>query len=1071
MQAGINQLQSVLNLPKLHVLSMQNFKKEFHMAKVLGIDMGTNSIGWCLIEEYVDKDSQLIDLGVRIFQRVLEDKQPIPKNRKRREKRLARRVLDRRARRKSRLKNYLIKVGLLPETLRFEPPEKILNSIGHPILKTFRVGDEIITRTCITNPYDLRRIGLEEPLKPHEFGRVLLHLCTRRGFQSNRKTLLGNLADDPDFLEAIAEIEAESGDDADKLLPKEKQRIEDEQTIKAEIAKLKDQMGSQTLGQYLAGLDPHERKRNRWTDRSMYRDELKRLWEKQSSFDPDRCTSEVYREIEHIIFYQRPIRFMKNRIGKCLLESDRPRAKRARLESQRFRYWQDLNNLQLEHATGETSILTLEQKQMIAQALERQESMSWGGLRKKLSIKQVKFNLEKSGTKMLFGNRTACALRKCIGVHWDNLSPENQIQLVEDISTIDNKKALKKRLQEHWNFSLPEIIKLVTVQFEPGYMNQSLKAIRALLPHLRKGLIYSDARIAAGYGYETLAPETVAGRLGPHPDIPNPVVSKALSQTRRLVNAVIAAYGKPDEIRIELARDLKMNAKDKERFEKQQKENQKANETAEEQYRNIRQNNHHLNLPGYPSRDDKIKYRLWGECKGVCIYSGNGISLTQLFSPEIEIDHILPFSRTFDNSFMNKVIVFSDQNRAKGNKTPYEHFSVAHYDEILQRARALPFAKRQRLMKRELKQPEEFISNQLNDTRYMSKLAQQYVQQLGIKVSVNKGGITAMLRSRWGLNEVLGTPDKNRTDHRHHSIDAAVIAVTGRRMYQRIATHLQQPENQRFGKPIRIPAPWEDFFVQLQQRVDSILVSHEVCRKVSGALHEETAYGLRPGENGEMRIVHKKKLDSSFNAKQIEKIYDPVLKEIIRNHFVKHGSNPKEAFSDDNFVVHANGRARIRHVLVDESRFNEDSYIAISNDQGKKPKFYPLGSNHHVEIFKIEKKGKPQYKGRFVSMLEASKRETIFKTPVVNTIGGDGETFVMSLCINDIVSITIKEKTLFYRVQKLNATSDRLYLRLHTAATLNNEEEEMGNAINSLITKYSMKKVNVNVLGKKIGND
>jgi CRISPR-associated endonuclease Csn1 len=1042
------------------------------MAKVLGIDMGTNSIGWCLIEEYEDKDSQIIDLGVRIFQRVLEDKQPIPKNRKRREKRLARRVLDRRARRKSRLRNYLIKIELLPESLKTESPEGILNTIGRPISKTFRIGEEQVFRNCFTDPYDLRRIGLEEPLTPYEFGRVLLHLCARRGFQSNRKTLLGNLAEDPDVLEALAEIEAQSGDEAEALLIKDKEKIEEAKKMKAEIEKLKDLMGTQTLGQYLAGLNPHERKRDHHrTDRSMYRDELKRLWEKQSSFDPDRFTSEVYREIEHIIFYQRPIRFMKNRVGKCLLEPTRPRAKRARLESQRFRYWQDLNNLQLEHATGETSVLTLEQKQMIAQALERQESMTWGGLRKKLGLKQVKFNLEKSGTKMLFGNRTVCAIRKCIGIHWDNFSPENQIQLVEDISTIDNKKALKKRLQEHWNFSLPEIIRLVTVQFEPGYMNQSLKAIRALLPHLQKGLIYSDARVAAGYGYDTAKTETIADRLGPHPDVPNPVVSKALGQTRRLVNAVIAAYGKPDELRIELARELKMNAKEKERLEKQQKENADANKMAEEQYQSIRQNNLHLNLSPYPSRDDKIKYRLWKECKGICIYSGNGISLTQLFSPEVEIDHILPFSRTFDDSFMNKVVVFSDQNRAKENKTPYEYFSAAHYDEILQRASALPFAKRQRLMNRELKQPEEFISNQLNDTRYMSTLAQQYVKQLGVKISVNKGGITAMLRSRWGLNEILGTPDKNRSDHRHHAIDAAVIAVTGRRMYQRIATHLQQPENQRFGRPIRIPAPRDDFFVQLKQRVDNVLVSHEVCRKVSGALHEETAYGLRPGENGEMRIVHKKKLDSGFNAKQIEKIYDPGLKEIIRAHFKKHGANSKEAFSDKNPVFHKDGRTRIRHVLVDESKFNPDSYAMINNREGEIYKYYPLGNNHHVEIFKTEKKGKTQYKGRFVTMMGASKRKKQPKTPVVDRICGDGQTFVMSLCINDVVSIDNNGKTIFYRVQYLDPDGDRLKLRLHTASTIDIPEEAIRKSINVLVQEYGMKKVNVNVIGKVIGND
>lgn len=1041
------------------------------MSKVLGLDMGTNSIGWCLIEEGAENEpSHIVNLGVRIFQKVVENIKPVPKNQKRREKRLARRVLNRRARRKSRLRNYLIKIELLPATLNSGEPERILNTIGHSISKTFNINGKQLVRDCFTDPYDLRRIGLEEKLSPHEFGRVLLHLCARRGFQSNRKTLLGNLLDDPDVMEVLAEIEAQSEEDVEAFLIKDKEKIEETKKIKATIVRLKQEMGNQTLGQYLAGLNPRERKRNRWTDRTMYRDEFNRLWEKQSAFDASLYTPERRRQIEHIIFYQRPLRFIKDRLGKCMLEPSRPRAKRARLESQRFRYWQDLNNLKIESSYAHAEVLNAEQKQTIAEALEHQESMTWGGLRKKLGIKNIKFNLEKSGTKALLGNRTACAIRKCIGMAWDQLSYDNQIQLVEDITTIGNKQAFKRRLQGHWHFSLPEILKLVTIQLEPGYMNHSLKAIRALLPHMQKGLIYSDARIAAGYGYDLKPLETVSDRLGPHPDIPNPVVSKALGQTRRLINAVIAAHGKPDEIRIELARDLKMGVKEKEQYEKQQKVNQKANKTAEEQYQSIRSANPHLNLPAYPSRDDRIKYRLWEESQHLCIYSGKTISLTELFSPEIEIDHILPFRRTFDDSYMNKVVVFSSENRAKGNKTPHEHFSLAKYEEMLQRSKSLPYPKRQRLLNKDLKEPEDFISNQLNDTRYMSKLSQQYVKQLGVKVSVNKGAITALLRSRWGLNEILGSVEKNRADHRHHAVDAAVISVTGRRMYQRIATYLQQPENWRYGRPLAIPIPWHEFFFQLRHQIKNIIVSHEACRKVSGALHEETAYSKRPGKNGEDRVVCKKLLDSGFGEKQIQKIYDPLIKKIVSNHFEIYGGNPKEAFSETHPVLHKDGRTRIRHVLLDEYQFNENSFFGVHDKKGEPYKYYRLGSNHHVEIIKTESKGKTQYKGRFVSMMEASSRKYRLKKPVVDTFAGDGKSFVMSLCINDMVSIKSDGIRMFCRVQKLDATSKRIYLLLHTAATLNNQEEQIGKTINQLMISNEMQKVNVNVMGKIIGN-
>ena len=149
--------------------------------KVLGLDLGSNSIGWALLTEENGQATEIIDLGSRIFIKAVEEKVPTPKNEKRRNMRLGRRGIQRRARRKQRMLNYLISLGLLPLELKNNTqPEIILNELG--------------------NPYVLRTKGLDSQLSPFEFGRILLHFVARRGFLSTKKQVAGDLIDDPDTL-------------------------------------------------------------------------------------------------------------------------------------------------------------------------------------------------------------------------------------------------------------------------------------------------------------------------------------------------------------------------------------------------------------------------------------------------------------------------------------------------------------------------------------------------------------------------------------------------------------------------------------------------------------------------------------------------------------------------------------------------------------------------------------------------------------------------------------------------------------------------------------------------------
>lgn len=1024
---------------------------------IFGFDLGTNSIGWAVMEEdEIGIPQTIVDIGSRIFLKAVEDKTPTPKNMKRRMARLARRVIQRRARRRSRLQNYLISLGLLPDTVRdTSQREAVLNALG--------------------DPYALRAKALDQQLSTHELGRAITHLGMRRGFQSNRKTLLSDMADDPDVLEMLAELEQENAEgrsEADVL------RIKEEGEFKAAISALQaeiDASTSRSLGEFLDKQPTTVRKRNRRIGREMLKKELGLILAVQAH---PSLSDAVKQEIIHIIFHQRPIRWDSSTIGNCSLEPNRRRAAMARLEFQHFRMLQDINNLkydypQVDQETGEINglglTLTVDDRKKLIDKLDGQRTMTWGAVKDLLGLpkRTVHFNLEEGTKKGLGGNTTACSIRGVIGdARWKAMHDSKHHELVEDWLKFEKKSALKTRLIGYWGFDVRTAIGLATLELEPSYSNLSLKAINRILPFLEQGMIYSDARQAAGYGYEIEIVQ-VRDRLPPPVDLRNPVVNKALHEFRRVCNALIAQYGKPSSIRIELPRELTMNKKRKEAFEKQQKANQKSNEQAKEQYLIVRLANPQLGLPEYPRRNDLIKYRLWVEQDYVSAYSGRTVSLTELFSAAVEVDHILPYSRTLDDSYMNKVVAFVTENRDKGNRTPHEAFSGngEDWEQMVQRSRRLPIAKRHRILRDKLDGLDDFINSQLSDTAYISREVKDYVRVLGSDVSVSKGQLTAWLRHRWGLNSLLGGDEKNRTDHRHHAIDAAVTAAVSRRLYRQVV-HLAE-QDPLGGSPsvIRITPPFEDFRTALESKLTSLIVSHDAIKKLSGAFHEETGYGAQKTLEGD-RIVYRKPLNQQFDAKQVAKLADPTLKKFLAAHLARFGNDPKVAFSEANRPRLTANKAQIRHVRVVASEsFNPDSYMQVKIN-GKTVRLHPFGNNHHVEIVRNKKTGK--YWGIFVNTWQAAQRIRKDKQPPVQTDHGDDTEFVMALHINDVVIAKKNGVMGIYRVQKLDPSNNRIVLRTHTAATLDNVSEEFISTIPKLMTDASLSLVRLNVIGHRL---
>jgi len=594
------------------------FCSEGEMAKILGLDLGSNSIGWALLESTSDSGNDftsIIDAGVRIFQEGVDRTTTgaeISKNAQRRSARGTRKLHKRRNQRREALQQLLVQRDLLPGSQ-----------------KSF---DELMQN----NPYELRVKGLDEQLNLHEFGRVIYHINQRRGFKSNRKAGIS------DGKVAIA------------------------------LSDLQQHMNDQhcrTLGEYLASIEPREQRiRCRYTKRSMYEDEFELLWNQQASYYPDDLNDNLKASVQNIIFYQRALKAQKFLVGLCEFEkkeiinqmgekqwSGKRRSPKGTWYAQQFRMLSEINNLKVIDGNDEWQLSDdLDLRNRLLNALQRKKIMNFSAIRKLLFSKgdqpweHIRFNLEKGGRDKLKGNATEYSLRSALKKKYDTLTVEQRDALIHDLLFLEEDDIVHRHC-ETLNLDDKAIGKVMAIKLEDSYFHLSQKAIKKLLPYLEQGLKYSDAVEAAEYQRRDQTDDSIVAQLGEPPQLRNPIVQKALYEVRKVVNAIVHEYGKPAKIRVEMARDLKTSAKQRKEASFQNAKNRRRNDE-------IRK---HLETEygiSNPSRDDVIKYRLWEECNHTCPYTNQTISAAMLFSPEVEIEHILPYSRSLDDSYINKTL-------------------------------------------------------------------------------------------------------------------------------------------------------------------------------------------------------------------------------------------------------------------------------------------------------------------------------------------------------------------------------------------------------------------------------
>lgn len=945
----------------------------------LGIDLGTNSLGWAAIQlSDTGETRQLSDMGVRIFSDARHPKDKSSNAAQRRGPRSLRRNRDRRVQRKHILMNALVRCGLMPA-------DKIARK---------QVESE--------DPWILRARALNEQLQPHEIGRAIFHLAQRRGFKSNRKTDGGD-SESGKVYDAISRtrdaMQAEGAETLGQLFGQQRQAQHSENlSLPYGERKPLPQARVRSTGEGAKQAYTY------YPQRKMILDEFDAIWKAQSQYNPELMNPDAHNSVLRLIEHQRKLR--PQNAGKCTFLPEEERAPKALPSAQRMRVLQEVNNL-LVGATGDTKrpLTDIERKTLVEFLIKPSSKTArreFRTIRRKLGLPDSQlFNLESEKRTFLVGDETAARLMQtnAWGADWLQLDLAMQDEIVRELLEEEDELALIDWLNKNHQIEEPKARDLSKLSLPDGHGKLSHLAISRLLPHLEAGKLYDEAAslefgshslLGDGenhedylpyYGevlnrhtaFEKPDPENVEERFG---KIANPTVHVALNELRKVVNDLIRRYGPPTEIVLEVARDLPLSARGLAELEKEQKQFQDDNERRRAKL---------AELGVTDSYDNRQKLKLYEELPAFgksCVFSGEQISETQLFTDEIEVEHILPVSKTQDDTFANKVLATRQANRDKGNRTPFEAFSNRSgydWDAICQRAEDLPANKRWRFQPDALEKFEresDFLPRHLNDTRYISKLGRSYISALfggqGAKGQTNSvwvvaGKLTSDMRHYAGLNGLLSDENrKERTDHRHHAIDAFVVAMTDRSMVKR-AAELAQNDNevQHFEIMKAMAEPLKRYRNSIADRLAKLTVSHKPDHGFQDAMHNDTAYGLTgdKDEKGNDLLVTRKPLTSFDKPSQLEDIRDARL----RGQFLEatHGLSGK-AFTDALVQAGEAMKPKVFSVRI-ITPMKSSSFVTITHGKGH-AKAYKGDGNYCYDIW-VDESGK--WTGEVITTFEA----------------------------------------------------------------------------------------------------
>lgn len=949
----------------------------------LALSLGGTSLGWALLR--LNPDHQpiaIVKSGVRTFSDGRNPKDGSSLAVTRREARALRRRRDRMLKRKARMTQALVAHGFFPD-------------------------DERERKALVTlNPYALRAKGLDQALSAAEFARALFHINQRRGFKSNRKT-------------------DRQGNDSGALktaINKLRQLMEDEncRTVGEWLHK-RQSAGGTVRARYRQnrvmrddGSMHTDKSYDLYIDRAMVADEFDALWAAQARFNPTLFTPAAGAELRYTLLFQRPLRPVEP--GRCALIPDEERAPLALPSAQRFQMYQELNELRVQRVGGTEEPLSLEQRDMLAQALEGNGKRSFLQVRRLLGLNiSDQFNLEDPKRQDLKGNGTSALLSKphLFGDAWFGFDEAKQDAIVLQLVKEENETKLIHWLEANTGVDENRALALANVALAEGNCSLGQQALRRVLPEMRRAVISSEAAVrAAGFAQEGDLP-AVAGK--PLPQLPyygralqrhvgfgtgkpedgdekrfgriaNPTVHIGFNQLRLVVNALIARYGHPAEVVVELERDLIRNRAQREEVGRRLSDNLRRHARLRSEIAAV------LRIsPDRVRNTDVQKVILWEELAHDpqhrrCPYSGIHINVATLLSPQVEITHILPFSVTLDDSMSNKTLVVREANRIKGDRTPWQARDMLaargwDYSGVLKRVHLLPKPKRFRFAEigyqRWLKGDADFLTRALHDTHYLGRMTREYLSLICPQnVRVIPGRLTPILRAKLGLNDVLNlSGTDNCNDHRHHAVDACVIGITDRNFLLRFAQAGADARQRNSDRLVDVmPQPWDSYRAQVKHAVEHIWVSHKPDHGHEGAMHNDTAYALLG--NGRVS-VHKQ-----VNGR-------------------------RECVEDRLRVIEfSNAKSAERHGV-------------LPNGEPKPYKGYKGDSNYCMEIVRSEK-GK--WEGEVVSTFEAYqlvRRHGVarLRHPFLSV---SGKPLVMRLITGDTIRLDLPDGTRTMRLAKMS---------------------------------------------------
>lgn len=775
------------------------------MKYTLGLNLGISYTAFAL----VDKDnSKIIKSGIHRFRVTENPKTGASLAAPRREARSARRRLSRRRMRLDGVLNLLKKNNFNDVHL--------INAM--PTAKSVKY-----------NPLEIRADGLERKLTDLEFGIAIYNIAKSRGYKSSR---LDGSSQDADMLGKL---------------------LEGTELLKRDFIS----SGSLTIGHFLYqkfqkdGIVKNKDGNYFLTClREDLLDEVKLLCKKQMEFGQTKITPELQQKLEDIIFFQRPLKSIGSKIGFCNIFPEVHRAVKNAFTSEEFVFWNKINNLRIGSDKTLRDLTAEEKENVFCKALEV-DKITFKQLRKLLKIdSDVPINLQRPDdkeTKTFIEFKGYSTLRKVFEKFDTNLWEivKDDVDLLDYIasvlSTHFDESVIISELKAHpflKDLDTSLIDTLCGITTFRGTVSLSLKAMKILLNYMRDGEMYYRA---LSIGREAGAIPTTKQKdfdtLPPVKKTENPVVDRALSQARKVVNAIIRKFGLPEEIKIELGREIGKSSKERRLIEKENKKKEENNNRAKAE----------LEAMGFQNTTKYLldKYKLWLEQNKVCLYSGKEISLNDFKSDKTEISHVIPYGRSFDDSFSNKVLVFKENNFSKMNRTPKEFIQTKDWPAFEDRVKNI-YAKniyKQKKIMIENFDEKGLISRNINDARWISSWFRNHiVENLGSvnRVDSTKGALTYTLRKSWLNNDIV-------YPHSHlvPASDAILIAFASPELENRITSYEQKKvfEVQRFN-PI-FDLPWDGFEEDVQKSILDIQITHKPDRKYSGTHSKETIMSYR----------------------------------------------------------------------------------------------------------------------------------------------------------------------------------------------------------------------------------